>query len=532
MAAPSVSGITKLWTQSDGDWTPEITAGAGAAIPFARVGANTRGINGVSNTLRVEGANVSVTEELHHSSHYIFATAGNGVDISGVNQFITFHAASPSGFSRLSADADSVRVVVFSGGSTADWAYWDLGGLGDDIYKQDGIWKLVAVGLIAPTNTGGSYDNTDITGLGLQHKFQSTGTFNFSHTFDQFLHVNDRLILTGGEIANPGGLDALFEIVKADSLSDIRSLLLRRAGIGYESYVAISFETDYAVTSTRSLSFVVADDVGQVYPVGFYWLNFAAKLAGSFRITSALLATATTAKYALDIDETGGTVELASTLFEDVSTMTLNGGDLEGATIFGNSLPVDVLVAPRGAWTLDASLNGGVEIIGGPGDYSALACTLGLNIVGDEITVGSVGAGNYNLTGVAALGSINVHNPSLTNAITVQLNPNVLATSSTAGGPIVIDNLVTYDLSATIPVGVSGLFLIHDVDRADPQDLGTELQRVVDASGIQTYTYSSAKAADEIAISFYAAGYKRYIERVTLSSSDFPFTLNLIPETN
>ena len=457
MAVPSVSGITNLWNYLDGDWVSAAVAGANAGMPVAELKGNPAGIDGSNDVLKCENGSTSTTSGQRYSAYYTFATASNGVDISGANQFIVFHTSSQTGFSRLSSDPDAVRFIAFSGGGTTDWAYWDMGGEGDPIYAGDAAWRLVTLGLTAPTATGGSYDSTDVTGIGSMHKMGSTGTFNFSHSYDQILHVDSKVTVTGGELANPAGLDELYDLLKATTTSDIRSMLFRRSGIGYESYLALDIQTDLWTSGTRALAFVEKDDIEQTFPAGFYSLDLVPKNSGTLDIVTSLFATASAAKYTINIDETAGTVELNTSSIEDASDIVIDGAGLGGSTIVGNTSPIEIQDVARGSWLVTASTSGGIDITGAAGDYSAMQCTLDDNITGNEVALGSGGAGAYDLTGIRGNASINIHNSSATNVITVSLASGVSATSSTAGGSI---TLITPPESVTINSTESGSLIV------------------------------------------------------------------------
>lgn len=89
----------------------------------------------------------------------------------------------------------------------------------------------------------------------------------------------------------------------------------------------------------------------------------------------------------------------------------------------------------------------GVEITGAPGDYSHIDCRLNTNST--DVTVGSGGAGVYDLTGLTAPAgyTVKVHNASATNAVTVKLAAGIAYSATTAGGSIAVE----------VPAGARGL---------------------------------------------------------------------------
>lgn len=115
------------------------------------------------------------------------------------------------------------------------------------------------------------------------------------------------------------------------------------------------------------------------------------------------------------------------------------------------------------------------------------------------------------------------------------LNINVAAGSAppsvqSAGAIInVIEGLNILTITGQI---VGSELIIYDLDDADPQNLGTELKRIITATASETYSYSSAKAADDIIIVMIETNYKYLSKRITLSSSDSSIELEPESETN
>jgi hypothetical protein len=430
MALTSVSGLTKLWTQSDGDWTAAAVAGAANAANAAEVRANV-GIDGSSDSLQITSDNTNQPAGLT-SAWWSFPS----VDISGAKQHIVFHCFSNSSFSFISSASDGIRVALFSGGGTSEYAVWNLGGQGDPIYPQDSVWKLVHVGLTTPDSETAGYDNTDITGIAMLYDLTAAGAFFFNHQIDQVVYIDSEITVSDGEVANPASWDAVNDIIKADSTDDRRTLLFRRGGIGYESFVSFRNEATYWRSDTRAIGFAFEDDAERAYPAGFFSLDCVTPVSGDVDMSTTLVGSGNVTKIDLEIDETNGTIVYDTNTIKDIALVEITGGDLSGSTLSGNTSAVEITTAPTGSWTLTASTGDGLRIVGAAGDYSAIECFLDSSIVGNELVLGDGGAGTYDLRGITANHTINVHNNSATNAITVQLDPGVTATSSTAGGSI------------------------------------------------------------------------------------------------
>ena len=175
----------------------------------------------------------------------------------------------------------------------------------------------------------------------------------------------------------------------------------------------------------------------------------------------------------------------------------------------------------------------GLTITSAAGDYSAITCAIRASNSGDDLTMGSGGAGTYDLTGITveAGHTLKIRNNSATNAITVQIDPSITASSTTAGGTVTIDNSVNY--TATLKSSVYPVaYVIYDDDAADPQELGTELFRDNALAAQGSYVYPSAKAGDDIVVRVIKSGYRPSIQTVTLPAADSDILTTLTPETN
>lgn len=92
---------------------------------------------------------------------------------------------------------------------------------------------------------------------------------------------------------------------------------------------------------------------------------------------------------------------------------------------------------------------------------------------------------------------------------------------------------ISPDITLTIKGWIAGGYLvIYDDDSADPQELGTELQRNNSISADEAFNYTGAKAGDDIVIIHYANGYKLLQDTVTLGANSADYTLKPIVESN
>lgn len=432
MAVTSVSGLTNLWTNADGAWTTAAVAGAVNPINQADTVGGT-GIDASSAPLNLSSNGTNQPAGL--ASAY---TTFSSVDISGAKQHIVAHVLSDSTFVFTSTAADGVRIALLSGGGTTEYATWNLGGVGDPVYAKDSIWKLVQIGLDAPDSSTGGYDNTDITGIAILLDQTAAGNFFLKYFLDQVVYVDSEVVIEDGEVANPANWDEVHDIIKETSTDTRRTKLFRRGGIGYESYIGFRNTATYWRSDTRAIGFVDEDDIEQAYPASFFNMDTVPPASGDIDMSTTLVGTGNTTVVDMDIDETNGKIVFNTNTIKDINLVDITGGDLSSSTLSGNQVPIEIASPTTGSWSVQNSVAGGIKITGGFGNYSSLAVFLDSSIVGDEIKIADNPAGTYDLTGITADHSINIHNESATSAITVTLQAGVTATSTTAGGVVTI----------------------------------------------------------------------------------------------
>lgn len=170
----------------------------------------------------------------------------------------------------------------------------------------------------------------------------------------------------------------------------------------------------------------------------------------------------------------------------------------------------------------------GVYFSGPPDDYSAIQLHMSGG-VNDQITVSGSSAGTYDLNGITATNSVNFHNESATNAVTIQLSAGVSYTTSTAGGAVTIE---TPPVSLTINGLVAGgVFSIFDNEDSDFQFLGTKLLEVDPVVGTSV-SYTHTGVPNDVIIQFLADGYEETYLNVTLTNTSQTFTLQPSVEEN
>lgn len=174
----------------------------------------------------------------------------------------------------------------------------------------------------------------------------------------------------------------------------------------------------------------------------------------------------------------------------------------------------------------------GLHIISGAGNYSGVTATFAASNSGDDITLGAGGAGTYVLTGISTSGghTINIHNDSATNAVTVEIPAGVLYTTSTAGGSITVSApSTTYTLQ--LPNIIDGSrYQIYNVT----QDTELTNDTVTGGGGIdETYTLSTDYNASDVGRIrvTYVSGTSAKQEYSTTFTFGATTTTNSIPAT-
>lgn len=137
------------------------------------------------------------------------------------------------------------------------------------------------------------------------------------------------------------------------------------------------------------------------------------------------------------------------------------------------------------------------------------------------------------VAGASVTGNETIHITATTGTFTINVADGATVPSVSSAGAVV--NVVAGQKILTIKGWVSGSqLIIYDDDSADPQELGTELQRNNNVTANESFTYDPAKIGDDIVIVMIppTSAYKTIQDTVTLGGSDADYTLKPIQETN
>jgi len=460
--AATVTGAVRAIDLGVTGLTLAVVAGADAAFPNGFVSGD-NGIDGGPSNFLENGGTPVVTGDWY-SGHAAF-TAPTSVDITGAKDFGVLHfKVSQAGFNNI----DGVRVGYYSGGNTANYAYWEFnlpaGG-------RDGEYHpFITIG--TPTATGGAWDDTDVTGMIFMARADSTDVFAFAMFVDQLVFFQDVQFGDTGPVT-PVSFADYYNLLQRSSSEDYRSLLVRTAGATVEfgfPFEVITADYD-APTVADGFAFKEADGLG--YPVmaaGFFAATFTPPAAGS-QVYSNMAGATNSPAYDLVIDGSaaGCTLDMSSCLFAGIRDVTITGAN---TTITASSFvdPVDVDISDAdftaiinnttnpivysGALALGSILttDSDIAVTVDVGDYttSEFRFTANNNVTVDPTT----DAGTYNLSSWVNTGfSTNFDIPSgNTFDTTIEISTDYTATRTnptTGGGEITLAAPpVTVDFSA------------------------------------------------------------------------------------
>ena len=141
----------------------------------------------------------------------------------------------------------------------------------------------------------------------------------------------------------------------------------------------------------------------------------------------------------------------------------------------------------------------GLYVAGGPGDYSSVEVTLKDEVATNHVTIADGAAGDYTLTGLSAGHVINIHNESVTSAITVFVNSGLPYTTTTAGGVVTVSappvSVLITALDQITKAPIEGAAVYIEAGAAGGIAQGTELANgLTNASGVLSVSLSVSSA--------------------------------------
>lgn len=463
--AASQTGLQRVFAFDNNTSTLAAVGGAQNAFPTLNTGANQ---NGVDGSVECE-APANTSTSLVAGEHYSLWSGDLGVsyDMSGPKAAMSMHFRnfSPS-YTAIETNSDSIWMILFSGTGTTNYGRWHFGGSA----FTNGNWHVITC-QGTPDATGGTFDASDVTGVGIAVESRGAGFgFGFQIGLDQcVMHEGVVQLNDTGGAATVDLLDC-YDLFKPDSGETYHSDLVAIAGTTIEFAFPVAIESDdYDDTATPfSFAFKSANGIGYPdMPSGFFSLDYTSQSGGNMNFGAKSIATLGTAPD-WAIDASTSSITIFPHLAADVNDVVLIGANLvcNGTTTIldANSLEIadadldlvvtDCLSAIN--WTADLvagstiSTNSDLHINFAETDLS----DINLNFTASNtVTVSpTTGSGTYDLSGVTTTGTITLDNDTANNTTIVLPagTSNTVASPTTGGGAIVVDADVTVDVQVTV----------------------------------------------------------------------------------
>lgn len=508
-----VSNIIRPIDLSTTFLTAAAVGGADQAYPDGFVGtAAGPGIDGTSAINYFTNDNNATVVDDWYGAWGAF-TSPTTLDMSSISKAFLVHFRVSSGFNSVY----QIRISLRSGTGTVNWGYWDF-----DVNTNDIVTYKVFRVEGTPDGTIGTFDNTDVTGVSLQARVNSTDVYALSTWWDQFLFIDGPVVFEDAGTPTQVSMQSYFDLLKRDSSEDYRCMLVNKAGTTFELGFPVEFRCDDYQDSTvaTGLAFMAADGIGiRSVSSGFYQLRFIPP-ANSTLVFSGFTAATVSADYDLFIDASasGCSLDFNASLFAGVNDVEFSG---VGFTIASSNLlsPVNCDLADGlfNNFTIDACDNpvvitsdltaNSVISITNPvseslqfnlpsGDYSDLI----FNLSSSTVNFNSSGTA-WDISGISSGGSIEFDNlvSGDVEAVVSDSLTYSIASPTTGGGNIIlstpqttVDLVVTaIDNSTNLPV--QGARVRLTAAAGGSEVIGTVLlEGLTDSSGLisTTYVYS------------------------------------------
>lgn len=495
--AASATGLDQAFAFDNNTSTLAAVGGADQAFPSINSGLVQNGIDGTTVPEAPQNGGVGLVAGDHYSLWSGDFAGGASYDLSAVNSSITFHFRNLSpGYTAIAQNADSVWLIVFSGGGTTNYGRWHY----DGTTLRNGDWHILT-GQGTPDATGGTFDNTNITGVGVAVESEGNDLFfGFQIAIDQcVIHEGDVLLEDAGGAATVGALD-YYDLLKATGGQPYHSLLYKIAGTTLEAGTPIDIRSDDYDDTPNSFGFGFKDGDGVGYPdmpSGFFRFLNTGQAAGLQDYGANAVATLST-PYDLIID--GSAVATTMTYSNRVFSVC-NNVDISGAGLSFDNCSV---VSPIG--TVDVS------------DYAGSLTITGATLIdwNADLTAGASLTTDSDINIAFAETDLSDITITLTATNTVTVNPTTAVgtydlSGLTTTGTVNLDNGTANDTTVVLPSGTS-------FNVVNPTTGGGAIQ--VD-SPPATFTFNSDTT--DTLIRYFEDGSQTVVDQVTGTTLDYLF---------
>lgn len=505
--AAIVTGLIQINAADHLDWVSALVGDADTAIPFATSGSNSPGIDGTTKPQQAANQGTALVVGDHYSLWSGNFAASATYDFSAPGKAITLHIRnlSPTFTALDDSSADAYKIYLFSGGGSANYAVYNIQG---SVTLNNGLYYPVTVHSTLEDATGGTFDSSDITGIGMGIKASQTYTFGFQFAIDQVV-LDDGVVFEDTGTPATVTMDDYFNLCRAEGGELYHSLLVVQAGTTYEFGFGFSLEADDYNDSAAAvgIAFKAAAPGFVSPPSGFYAFNIIGQVSGSI-IMQNMTAATLSPDFSMTIDGSAAStvVTVTSGLVAGVSDVIIAG---TGTTITGVTLssPSTVDISDS---DLDIIVLASTSAIDWSGDLvagSTITTDSDLNITFAETDLSDINliftannsvnlepltsAGTYDLSGAANTGFTTDFDIPIGNTedTTVVLSAEFTATRTdptTGGGSITLtqpaltftfnsdtaSTLIRYfeDDSQTVVDSATGTTLAYEYPDTDPVD--------------------------------------------------------------
>ncbi len=454
--AALVTNKTQADPLDDQTMTLATVGGADAAIPDGSVS----NINGIDESnpaqfLQTNGASTTANDWL--SAHITFAASAT-YDLSGSDQAFAFHFKQNNLQFNTYVDAsDSLWAILFSGGGTTNYARWEMNA--HDFINGD--WQVIAMSG-TPDTTGGTWDNTDVTGFGVAiQTTQSGSNFGVGFSIDQLVYIDGNVVFEDTGVAATTTWESYRDEVYALSGNNFHSDLNLEAKPAFVFGHGILNEADDFSVSNFTLIFQANDGVTggfQVSTTEYYEFRDVCDSATATHSYTDGVFAYDSGTYDVVIDSatlTSGTTTFSGVTFLNTRNVTIGGNSQAtvGAAIPSATGTVDIsdvdadltITGTSSAiqWTADLAANSTITTDSDIDITFAETDLSDINVVvtaSNTITVSpTTGSGTYTLTALSRNGasSIEFDNATANNttiSVSSDINANHTVASPTAGG--------------------------------------------------------------------------------------------------
>lgn len=456
--AAQINNITLFSLCDQSDFTGEVFGLGDAAI--ADIG-NRTGFDG-TGTVFLNSFNFPVVE----NNVYTARTALNltSIDISGSGQALLVHARNQiKNYDVLTTDSQSIHLYCFSGGTTANWGVWFVDNAFDNGFRSAEWFIFRAHG--TPDQSGGAFDNTDITGFGVGLKSRVTSS-NVSSALNIMLerayYINEPEFTDTDATATD--IDDFVDILADDGT--IPTLFVKKAGATRQFAIPfnVTARNFNSLPSATGYAFNQDDLMYSTAIPALDYMKFTPIASGSQSLSNTqIVKGAGQYDLTLDTSASGSSIDFDDSLVTGAGDVVISGSsslDMQGVTLSSpdnvslsdalvnvtinscaNPVAIDGSLASGSTINIQTPVGDALDINISEADLSGVSITLPTSEV--NMTAGT-GTGSYDLTGIESAGTVTFDNETANN-ITIDISGDLTAavkSPTTGGGSITLNQPV------------------------------------------------------------------------------------------